>query len=76
MPSAINATRIASVPDDSPIACATPTLAAMSRSNPSTSGPPMNRWLSATRVIAERISSRIGRYWAWRSSSGTPIVSG
>src|SRR5512140_2289480 len=31
----------------------------------------MNRWLSQTRVMAARTSSRIGRYCAWRSRSGT-----
>src|SRR5262245_62940399 len=31
----------------------------------------MKRWLSQTRTIAARISSRMGRYCAWRSSSGT-----
>src|SRR5437773_3462764 len=33
----------------------------------------MNRWLSQTRAIAASTSSRIGPYWAWRSSSGTFI---
>src|SRR3954466_3582047 len=73
MPSAINATRIASVPELRPIACGTPRYCATSRSSPSTSGPPMNRWLSQTRAMAARISSRSGRYCAFRSRSGTVV---
>ena len=46
---------------------------ASSRSSASTSGPMMNRWLSQTRVIAARISSRSGRYCASRSRSGTGV---
>ena len=71
MPSAIKATRSASVPDETPIASATPSVSASSRSSASTSGPWMNRWLSQTRVTAARIWSRIGRYCASRSRSGT-----
>src|SRR5581483_6135032 len=71
MSSVISASRIASVPDDTASACLTPSIAASSRSSASTSGPMMKRWLSATRVIAARISSRSGRYCACRSSNGT-----
>src|SRR5687768_14582270 len=71
MSSAINAARTASVPDDNPIACGTLSCAHNSRSRPSTSGPPMNRWLSQTRVTASRMAWRSGVYCAWRSSSGT-----
>src|ERR1043165_2755203 len=73
MPSAISASSSASVPDETLIACATPSCAASTASSASISGPMMKRWLSATRVIAARISSRSGWYWAWRSSSGTLI---
>src|SRR5687767_10560309 len=71
MSSAINAARTASVPDDNPIACGTLSCAHNSRSRPSTSGPPMNRWLSQTRVTASRMAWRSGVYCAWRSSNGT-----
>ena len=50
MPSAISASSSASVPDDTAIACSTPSSAASSRSSASTSGPMMKRWLSQTRV--------------------------
>ena len=72
--SAIMAASSASVPDDTPTASFTSSIAASSRSRPSTSGPMMNRWLSQTRVMAASTSSRIGRYWAWRSSSGTEVT--
>ena len=52
MPSAISASSSASVPDDTAIACLTPSSAASSRSRPSISGPMMKRWLSQTRVTA------------------------
>ena len=42
-----------------------------SRSRPSTSGPPMKRWLSQTRVTASNSAWRSGVYCAWRSSNGT-----
>src|SRR5690348_15325997 len=71
MSSVISASRMASVPDDTAIACSMPSIADSSRSSASTSGPMMKRWLSATRVTAARISSRSGRYCACRSSNGT-----
>src|SRR5687767_11366853 len=71
MSSAISAARTASVPDDKPIACGTFSDSHNSRSRPSTSGPPMKRWLSQTRVTAARMASRSGAYCAWRSSNGT-----
>src|SRR5262245_9445541 len=74
MPSAISASSSASVPDDTATACSMPSRRASSPSSCSTSGPMMKRWLSATRVSAARISSRIGRYCACRSSKGTDIV--
>src|SRR5438094_91251 len=60
----------APVPDDTAIACLIPSIRASSCSSASISGPMMNRWLSATRVMAARIWSRSGRYCAWRSSNG------
>ena len=42
-PSARSASAIASVPEFSPTACATPQYAANSASNPSSAGPPRNR---------------------------------
>ena len=71
MSSAIKAASTASVPDDRPIACGTSRCSHSSRSRPSTSGPPMNRWLSQTRVTASRMAWRSGVYCAWRSSNGT-----
>src|SRR5687767_6350980 len=71
MSSAISAARTASVPDDKPIACGTFSDSHNSRSRPSTSGPPMKRWLSQTRVTASRMAWRSGAYCAWRSSKGT-----
>ena len=71
MPSAMSASRSASVPDDTAIACFTPSRAASSDSSASISGPMMKRWLSHTRVTAVSISSRKGRYWASRSRRGT-----
>ena len=65
MPSAISAASSASVPEETADRVARPRgRAASSRSSASTSGPMMNRWLSQTRVIAARISSRSGRYCA------------
>ena len=63
-PSAISASRSASVPDERPTAWRMPSSDARSRSSASISGPPMKRWLSQTRVIAARMSSRSGRYCA------------
>src|SRR5688500_17910820 len=71
MSSAISAASTASVPDDRPIACGTFSDAHNSRSRPSTSGPPIKRWLSQTRVTASRMAWRSGAYCAWRSSKGT-----
>ena len=61
----------ASVPDDTAMACPTPSMRASSPSSAAISGPMMKRWLSQTRVIAARISSRSGRYCALRSRRGT-----
>jgi hypothetical protein len=72
-PAAISAARIASVPDDMPIACATPMRSASARSSPSTTGPLMNRWLSHTASIARSTSGRIRENCADRSRSGTCI---
>src|SRR6516162_8249382 len=72
--SAIRARSSASVPDDTAMTCLMPSRALSSASRASISGPMMKRWLSATRVIAARISSRSGRYWACRSSNGTGIL--
>ena len=58
------------VPDETVTACATPSMLDSSSSRAAISGPMMNRWLSHTRVMAPRISSRSGRCWASRSSSG------
>src|SRR6188508_1982241 len=74
-PSAISATSSASVPDDRPTAWPTPMYPAISRSNPSTSGPPMKRWLSQTRAMAASSRSRSGPYWPCKSSKGTGIRS-
>jgi len=62
IPSAIIAASRASVPEETPMASRTCSDAATSRSNPSTSGPMMKRWLSHTRSMACRISSRSGLY--------------
>ena len=51
-----------------PMACGMPSDAHSSRSSPSTSGPPMKRWLSQTRVTASSSACRSGAYCAWRSS--------
>jgi hypothetical protein len=75
-PSAINAASRASVPEDTPMAWRTPSSEEISRSNASTSAPRMNCWLSHTRAIAARISSRIGANCAFRSSSGTDSAGG
>src|SRR5580765_3503806 len=71
MPSAMSTASSASVPDETVTASATPSMAANSASIASTSGPRMKRWLSHTRVMAARISSRMGAYCAVRSRSGT-----
>ncbi len=71
MSSAISASSSASVPDETAIAWRTSSIRASSSSSAVTSGPMMNRWLSQTRVIAARMSSRSGWYCPWRSSSGT-----
>src|SRR3954453_5604426 len=71
MSSVISASSSASVPEETAIAWRMPSIEESSRSSASISGPMMKRWLSQTRAIAARISSRSGRYCAWRSSSGT-----
>ena len=73
MPSAISTASSASVPDDTLTASGTSRAAISSRSSPSTSGPMMKRWVSHTRAMAARISSRMGRYCASRSRSGTGV---
>ena len=74
--SAISAASNASVPDDTPMACRTRSIAASSRSSASTSGPMMKRCESQTRVMAASTSSRMPAYCAFRSSSGTFLVRG
>src|SRR5580765_223690 len=69
--SVMSAASRASVPEDTAMACSTPSMRASSCSSAAISGPMMKRWLSATRVMADRISSRNGRYCVCRSSSGT-----
>ena len=60
MPSAISATSSASVPDDTPMACATPSWrASLALEARRLRRPRMKRWLSHTRVIAASTSSRI-----------------
>src|SRR5579864_6398829 len=70
-PAAIKAARRASVPEETPTANFEPQNFAISSSRAWTSGPRMKCWESQTRSIAARISSRIGAYWAFRSSRGT-----
>ena len=72
--SAMRAASSASVPEETPMAACTWSIAASSRSSASISGPPMKRWLSQTVEMAARISSRMGAYWAWRSSRGTEVT--
>ena len=61
------------MPDDMPIAWAAPRRSAMARSNPSTAGPRMKRWLSHTASIARSTSGRMLANCADRSRSGTRI---
>ena len=71
IPNAINASRIASVPEETPSACRAPVSASSSRSKASTSGPRMNCPLRKTRRKASVSSASSGWFWALTSSSGT-----
>src|SRR5690606_39205416 len=76
MPSAINATSSASVPDETPIPCAHREYAATSASSRSTWGPSTKCCDSHTSAMTASTSVRIAAYWAFRSSSGTFIKQG
>src|SRR5579883_312089 len=70
-PTACSAMRSASVPEATPMQCASgPWYAAKARSNASPSGPRMNQPPSSTRAMAASISARASRTEARRSLSG------
>src|ERR1051325_5798787 len=71
MPTAIKARSSASLPDAQPTAWEAPTYFDSSRSSSATRGPRMNPCSSHTAARAFWTSSRIVRYCALRSSSGT-----
>src|SRR5262249_20803425 len=70
MPSASSTSTMASVPFATPIDCRVPRYAAASCSNPSTSGPKMNRPVSSVRSKASFSSGTRGSYCALTSTWG------
>ena len=76
MPSAMRASSSASVPEDTPTACAAPQYSAISVSNARTFSPRMKCWLSHTLSMAASTAARSGAYCALRSSNGTFVMVG
>src|SRR5260370_17974941 len=69
--SAISASRIPSVPEETPMACGTSTTAARLRSRSSTSRPKMNWPEFSTHSNASFSFGASGAFWSWRSRRGT-----